>query len=57
MSKLARDSGPPEKLAVPKPGNFRSLWYRMRVLMGLARNSVGGFGAIVPQPSSSGGYG
>lgn len=57
MLKIAQDSTPPEKLVVSKPGNFRSLWYRMMVLMGLARNSAGGFGAIVPEPSSGGGFG
>ena len=47
----------PEPVQVEKPNNFRALWYRAMVLAGLRRNSAGGFGAIVPEPSSSGGYG
>jgi hypothetical protein len=47
----------PAPIQVEKPDNFRSLWYRAMVLAGLRRNSAGGFGAVVPEPSSSGGYG
>lgn len=47
----------PEPIHVTRPSNFRSLWYRALVLAGLRRNSAGGFGAIVPEPSQSGGYG
>lgn len=44
-------------IQIEKPDNFRALWYRAMVLAGLRRNSAGGFGAVVPEPSSSGGYG
>lgn len=47
----------PEPLVVARPARFRSLWYRALVLLGLRRNSAGGFGAVVPQPSQSSGYG
>lgn len=45
-----------ERLDVPRPPWFRSLWYRMMVLAGLRRNSAGGFGAVVPDPGSGGGF-
>ncbi len=51
------DQNQPVLLQVNKPANFRNLWYRAMVLAGLRRNSTGGFGAVVPEPSSSGGYG
>lgn len=46
-----------EKISVVKPSRFRSLSYRFSVIFGLTRNSVGGFGSIIPEPtqSSSGG--
>lgn len=47
----------PAPIQVQTPSNFRTLWYRAMVLAGLRRNSAGGFGAIVPEPGSSGGYG
>lgn len=47
----------PVPMKVSRPGNFRLLWYRALVLAGLRRNSAGGFGAVVPEPSQSGGYG
>jgi hypothetical protein len=33
---------------------FRRAWYRLIVLAGLRRANVGGFGAQIPEPSSSG---
>jgi hypothetical protein len=51
------DDLPPEPLQVSKPSSFRRLWYRAMVLAGLRRNSAGGFGAVVPEPSQSGGFG
>jgi hypothetical protein len=45
-------------LQVPAPSRFRALWYRALVMAGLRRSGAGGFGAVVPMPSSSGsGYG
>ncbi len=47
----------PTSIDVARPSGFRSLWHRMMATFGLRRNSAGGFGAVVPQPSQSGGYG
>lgn len=44
-------------IRVSRPSYFRSLWYRALVIARLRRNSAGGFGAVVPQPSESSGYG
>jgi hypothetical protein len=44
----------PTLLQVTKPSGFRSLFYQFLVLTGLRRSSAGGFGGIVPNPSSGG---
>jgi hypothetical protein len=44
----------PGPLQVARPSQFGALWYRALALMGLRRNSAGGFGAVIPQPSSGG---
>jgi hypothetical protein len=46
--------GPAREIIVGKPSGFRSLLYRALALMGLRRNSAGGFGSIVPEPSAAG---
>lgn len=46
---------PPRPLTVQRPSSFRGLAYRAFALMGLKRNSAGGFGSIIPVPSSGGG--
>jgi hypothetical protein len=46
---------PPRELQVERPSAFRSLFYRALTLAGLRRNSAGGFGSIIPVPSSSSG--
>lgn len=51
------DQTRPSPILIARPYNFRALWYRALVLAGLRRNSTGGFGAIIPEPSSSGGFG
>jgi hypothetical protein len=51
------DQTQPAVIHVGKPGNFKTLWYRAMVLAGLRRNSTGGFGAMIPEPSSGGGFG
>jgi hypothetical protein len=45
----------PQPLQVDRPSSFRSLFYRALTMVGLRRNSAGGFGSIIPQPSSSSG--
>jgi hypothetical protein len=48
----ARPGGSPQPLIVSQPSRFRHLWYVALLLVGLRRNSAGGFGSIVPTPSS-----
>ena len=43
-----------EPLQIAKPSWFRSIFYRAFAMTGLRRNSTGGFGGIIPQPSSGG---
>lgn len=43
-----------QKPSIPISSAFSRFAYRWSVLLGLKRNSTGGFGAIVPEPSSSG---
>jgi len=40
---------------ISKPTWFKNLSYRFKVIMGLTRNPTGGFGALIPHQSSSGG--
>lgn len=42
-------------LTVTPPSRFRSFLYRALVFAGLRRNSAGGFGSVVPDPSTAGG--
>jgi len=42
-------------ITVPTPSRFKSLFYRCAVILGLTRNAAGGFGGLVPMPSSGGG--
>lgn len=48
----ARPGLAPQPLTIKRPSGFRHLWYVALLLLGLRRNSVGGFGSIVPTPSS-----
>lgn len=43
----------PKPYDVPRPSHFRKAWHRVLALANLSRNSVGGFGAIVPEHTSS----
>jgi hypothetical protein len=47
--------GQAERIEVPAPRRYRSLWYRALALLGLRRSLVGGFGTQVP--TASGGFG
>jgi hypothetical protein len=40
-----------------RPPRFRSAIYRALALMGLRRNSAGGFGSVLPIPTQGGGFG
>lgn len=48
------EPGVPKELPVPRPSRFKALWHTAIALAGFRRNSAGGFGSIVPQPSSGG---
>ena len=41
----------PKLIKVHKPSRYKSLKYRLKVILGLRRNSAGGFGGYVPDPS------
>ena len=47
----ARDGS---EIRVQRPSWFRALWYRAIVILGLRRNSAGGFGSYIPESSSGG---
>jgi hypothetical protein len=47
--------GPPVETDVPKPSRFKAAWYRLLVAAGLKKNSAGGFGGFIPEPSQSSG--
>jgi hypothetical protein len=40
-----------------RPWRFRSMVYRAAAVMGLRRNSAGGFGSVLPIPTQGGGFG
>ena len=46
------DPAPSAELTVSRPSRFKAMWYRALAIMGLRRNSAGGFGSVVPQPSA-----
>jgi hypothetical protein len=48
---------PPRPLTVQRPSAFRKLAYRALALLGLQRNSAGGFGSIIPEEIAGGGRG
>lgn len=48
---------PAEPITVNRPSHFGALWYRWLTLFGLRRHAGGGFGSVVPIPSSSGSSG
>jgi len=43
-------------ISVSKPLQFKSLFYRFETMLGLSRNAVGGFGAMIPFSQDSDGY-
>ncbi len=50
-------TGEVRDVTIPRPWNFGAVWYAALAIMGLRRNSAGGFGSIVPMPGESGGWG
>ena len=47
-----QSAGAPQPLQVQRPSRFKALWYCALASMGFRRNSAGGFGGVVPHPSS-----
>ena len=54
---LCADDDTIRQIQATKPHRFESLLYRTRVLAGLTRNPVGGFGTIIPYPTQSSRFG
>jgi hypothetical protein len=44
--------GPARAIAVQKPTMYRRIWQRVLATMGLRRNPLGGFGGLLPVPST-----
>ena len=44
--------GPARSIAVQKPTMYRRIWQRVLATMGLRRNPLGGFGGLLPVPST-----
>jgi len=57
LTKNCDDARQPTTVNVPRPSQYRSLLYRVLTLLRLRRNSAGGFGSIIPDASSGGGFG
>jgi hypothetical protein len=51
---LADTTAKPATITVRKPPLYRLLWQRMLATAGLRRSPLGGFGGVLPIPSSSG---
>lgn len=49
-------SDQPSPIQVRKPKGFGLFFQRLLVTLGMRRSSAGGFGSIIPQPSSGGGF-
>ena len=52
-SGLDQPGSMPEVIQVARPGFFRLVWHRMLATAGVRRNPLGGFGGVLPVPSSS----
>lgn len=50
------DGEAPKPMKLLEPSNFKSVFYRFGVMLGLRRNAAGGFGGQIPE-ASEGGYG
>jgi hypothetical protein len=56
LSSSPADRGRIRDLIVTRPSRFRRAWYRLIAMAGLRRNNAGGFGGVIPTPSSGGGF-
>ncbi len=54
LIKRPGDATAPESMEISRPSWFRATWHRWMAMTGLRRNSAGGFGSIIPEPSSGG---
>jgi hypothetical protein len=54
FAKAGADARPPSRIIVTKPSRFRAVWYRALAILGLRRNSAGGFGAFRPEAFGGG---
>jgi hypothetical protein len=52
-----KSGGTLEPITISRPSHFKQLWYRALVMAGLRRHSGGGFGAMVPDVDTEGGFG
>jgi len=52
MSRSLTNAGPAEPIRVSRPNHFRAVCQRMIALAGLLRSPLGGFGGVLPVPSS-----
>lgn len=52
-----QDTLAPRPVTIHPPSLGPILFHRMLALLGLRKNSAGGFGSLVPEPSQSSGYG
>jgi hypothetical protein len=50
---LSNEKEGEKKVTVVKPSRYKSLFYRCLTMFGLTRNSTGGFGAMIPEPTQS----
>lgn len=51
-SKSPTDDGPATAIRVSRPSHYRFPWQRFLALIGLRRSPLGGFGGVLPVPSS-----
>lgn len=54
LLKAGAGDRPPSKITVGRPSRFKASWYRALAIMGLKRNSAGGFGSFIPETSAAG---
>lgn len=52
-----QDAAAPQRCRVNRPAGLRSVLWRLMQVFGLRRHTLGGFGALVPEPGSSAGGG
>lgn len=57
ISIKGREDAATERVVIARPKGYRWWWYRALGALGLSRNSAGGFGSVVPEPSPSSGGG